>query len=67
MSLSFCGQALAVEYGVKNQGRLEPRVHILPKTVDQKIALMQIKAMGLKIDQLTSEQKRYLKSWQEGT
>ena len=67
MSLSFCGQALAVEYGVKNQGKLESRVHILPKSVDQKIALMQIEAMGLRIDRLTSEQRRYLKTWQEGT
>ena len=65
MSLSFCGQALAVEFGVKND--LEPGVHVLPKEVDDQIARLQLKALGVKIDSLTPEQKKYLESWQEGT
>ena len=67
MSLSFCGQALAVEYGVKNAGRLEAGVHTLPKEVDRNIAQIQLKAMGVKKDELTIEQKKYLSSWQHGT
>jgi len=67
MSMSFCNQALAVEYLVKNKGKLKPGVHILPKEIDDAIASLQLKAKGVKIDALTKEQKEYLKSWQEGT
>ena len=67
MDLSFCGQALALEYGVKNKGKLGPKVHLLPKEVDEGIARVKLDAMGLKIDVLTEEQKKYLASWQEGT
>ncbi len=65
MSLSFCGQALALEYGVKND--LEPALHYLPSSVDDDIAFLQLNAMGIKIDTLTEEQKAYLGSWKEGT
>lgn len=65
MSLSFCGQALAAEYGVKN--KLEPGVHVLPKKVDAEIAELQLKAMGIEKDSLTKEQEKYLSSWKEGT
>lgn len=64
MSLSFCGQALALEYGVKHHNELDARVHVLPSEVDQEIATLQLKAIGVKIDKLTPEQKKYLASWQ---
>ncbi len=67
MSLSFCGQALAVEYGLKNQGKLGTSVVALPESVDQNIATLQLAAMGISKDNLTKEQKLYLSSWQEGT
>ena len=67
MSLSFCGQALACEYLVKNRGKLSPGVHVLPKEVDDYIAGLQLTAMGIEIDTLTAEQKKYLESWEEGT
>ncbi|MAG21673.1 MAG: adenosylhomocysteinase [Candidatus Diapherotrites archaeon] len=67
MDLSFCGQALALEYGIKNKGKLEPKVHVLPKEVDETIAKLKLDAMDLTIDELTTEQKAYLASWQEGT
>lgn len=67
MSLSFCGQSLAMEYGVKNVGKLAPKVHTLPQEIDQKIASLQLEAMDVKKDELTQEQRRYLSSWQEGT
>jgi adenosylhomocysteinase len=65
MSFSFCGQALATEYAVKHD--LNPAVHVLPRSVDEKIAWLQLKAMGIQIDCLTREQKKYLEGWQEGT
>ena len=67
MSLSFCGQALACEYLVKNRGDLPVDVITLPREVDQEIAQLQLEAMGLTIDSLTSEQKAYLAEWKEGT
>ncbi|MDD5163257.1 MAG: adenosylhomocysteinase [Candidatus ainarchaeum sp.] len=67
MDLSFCGQALALEYGIKNKGKLKPAVHVLPEEIDQHIAELKLKAIGTKIDCLTEEQKKYLASWKEGT
>lgn len=67
MDLSFCGQVLALEYGVKNKGKLGPKVHVLPPEIDEEIARLKLKAIGVEIDELTEEQKKYLASWQEGT
>ncbi len=67
MSTSFCGQALACEYGVRNAGKLETKVIQLPEEIDNQIAALQLKAMGIEIDVLTPEQQDYLNSWEEGT
>jgi adenosylhomocysteinase len=67
MSLSFCGQALACEYLVKHQGKLPNAVITLPPEIDDFIAGLQLTAMGISIDALTEEQKKYLASWKEGT
>ncbi|MCX6707743.1 MAG: adenosylhomocysteinase [Candidatus Woesearchaeota archaeon] len=67
MSTSFCGQALAVEYCVKNKGKLPVSVIQLPEEIDDGIAGLQLAAMGIHIDDLTPEQIKYLGSWEEGT
>ncbi len=67
MSTSFCGQALAVEYLVKNRGSLPVKLITLPDDIDDSIARLQLDAMGIKIDSMTPEQKKYSQSWQEGT
>lgn len=67
MSTSFCGQALACEYVVKNKDELTAEVLMLPEEIDDEIAGLQLEAMHVDIDELTEEQKRYLSSWQEGT
>jgi len=67
MSLSFCGQALALEYGIENQGNLATKVHTLPDDIDNQIANLQLKAMGIKKDELSQKQKEYLSSWKTGT
>lgn len=67
MSMSFCGQALACEYLVKNRGTLPPKVLNLPPEVDEIIAKLQLAEMGIAMDTLTVEQEKYLKSWKEGT
>ena len=67
MSTSFCGQALACEYAVKNKGKLPINVVQLPEEIDDDIAKLQLEAMDIKFDTLTKEQKKYIESWQEGT
>jgi adenosylhomocysteinase len=67
MDMSFANQALSVEFLVKNKGTLKPGVHLLPAEVDQEIASLKLKALGVAIDSLTSEQIEYISSWETGT
>jgi adenosylhomocysteinase len=67
MDMSFANQALASEFLLTHKGKLANGVHALPKEVDREIAALKLKAMGISIDQLTSEQAKYLSSWEEGT
>ncbi|MBM4146306.1 MAG: adenosylhomocysteinase [Nitrospira sp.] len=67
MDMSFANQALCAEYMVKNHKKLEKKVYSVPEDIDRKIAFLKLKAMGIKIDLLTAEQKKYLESWEMGT
>ena len=67
MDMSFANQALSAEYLVKHKGELKPGVHTLPEEVDTEIASLKLKALGINIDTLTSEQLEYLSSWETGT
>jgi adenosylhomocysteinase len=67
MDMSFANQALSVEYLIKNQGKLDPGVHLLPKEVDTEIASLKLHALGMSIDKLTAEQLEYISSWETGT
>jgi adenosylhomocysteinase len=66
MDMSFANQALAVEY-ILNSPRLGRRVYQLPWKIDEKIARLKLKSMGIRIDNLTPEQRKYLASWKIGT
>ena len=67
MDMSFANQALSAEYIGKNYKRLENNVYKVPEDIDQNIARLKLKSMGIKIDALTKEQKNYLSSWELGT
>jgi adenosylhomocysteinase len=67
MDMSFAVQALTTEYVVTNRGKLEPRVYGVPKEIDDWVARLKLESMGIRIDRLTSEQKKYLRSWEFGT
>lgn len=67
MDMSFANQALSCEFLVKNQGKLSPGIHLLPREVDNEIASLKLAAMGIKIDQLTPEMIEYMNSWETGT
>ncbi len=67
MDMSFANQALCAEYMVKEAKSLEKRVYGVPKEIDQMIAQLKLKSMGIEIDTLTEEQDKYLHSWEMGT
>jgi adenosylhomocysteinase len=67
MDMSFANQALSAEYLVKHKGTLEHGVHVLPAEVDQEIAGLKLRAMGVSIDELTPEMLEYMSSWETGT
>jgi adenosylhomocysteinase len=67
MDMSFANQALAAEYVVKQAARLGRDVHRIPRELDREIARLKLQAMGVAIDALTPEQRKYLASWDLGT
>ncbi|MDY0020558.1 MAG: adenosylhomocysteinase, partial [Anaerolineae bacterium] len=67
MDMSFANQALSAEYMLVHAKELEHAVYTVPEEIDQAIAALKLAAMGVKIDDLTAEQRHYLDSWQEGT
>ena len=67
MDMSFAVQALTTEWVVKNRGKLEVRVHDVPCEVDQYVARLKLQTMGIRIDELTPEQAKYLASSEMGT
>jgi adenosylhomocysteinase len=67
MDMSFANQALSIEYMVKLKKPLPKDVYPVPQAIDQQIAREKLAAMGVAIDKLTPEQKKYLASWDMGT
>ena len=66
MDMSFANQALCSEYIAKT-AKLLPKVFTVPKEIDEKVAELKLKTIGVKIDKLTAEQKKYLSTWEMGT
>jgi len=67
MDMSFANQALSIVHLIRSKRSLEKRVYPVPAKIDEQIAALKLKSMGLAIDRLTPEQKSYLAEWQEGT
>jgi adenosylhomocysteinase len=67
MDMSFANQALSAEWVAKNHGKLENKVYVVPREIDEAIAGLKLKAMGITIDTLSPEQEKYIASWQTGT
>lgn len=66
MDMSFANQALCAEYIAKNS-ELPPKVYTVPTEIDETIAKLKLECMGVTIDELTDEQKKYLAAWEMGT
>ncbi len=67
MDMSFATQALMAEWCVKNKSKLKVAVNDVPVEVEQWISKIKLETMGVDIDELTPEQRKYLAEWQEGT
>jgi adenosylhomocysteinase len=67
MDMSFANQALAAEYIVKQGDKLQGQVYDVPAEIDREIAALKLKAMGVEIDTLSTEQSEYLNAWTLGT
>jgi adenosylhomocysteinase len=67
MDMSFANQALGAEFVVKNHRNLRKKVYSVPEDIDNEIARLKLKAIGITIDTLTPEQVKYLASWEMGT
>jgi adenosylhomocysteinase len=66
MDMSFATQAMASHWVATNPP-LPVRVHEVPQEIENEVASLKLAAMGVTIDTLTEEQKKYLSSWQTGT
>ncbi len=67
MDMSFATQALASEWAVKQRDELSPQVYDVPQALVDWVASIKLASMGIRMDKLTREQKRYLSSWEMGT
>ncbi len=60
MSNSFTNQVLAQIELWNHPERYENKVYVLPKHLDEKVARLHLKKLGVEIDQLTPEQAEYI-------
>lgn len=67
MDMSFATQALGSAYMATQKAPLAPGVYDVPEETEHLVSTLKLSAMGLSIDKLTPDQKKYLQSWQEGT
>jgi adenosylhomocysteinase len=66
MDMSFATQALAASWTAVGEP-LPVKVHEVPQDIENEVASLKLSAMGISIDSLTEEQKKYLSSWRTGT
>ena len=67
MDMSFANQALSCEWLVQNAAELDKKVYEVPTDIDKEVARLKLETMGVRIDELTAEQRAYLEGWEEGT
>ena len=67
MDMSFATQALASSWVVANKGTLSAKVYDVPMEIEKRVADFKLASMGVSMDTLTEEQKKYLDSWEHGT
>ena len=66
MSNSFTNQVLAQIELWQHSDKYENKVYVLPKHLDEKVARLHLKKIGVVLDELTDEQSAYLNVPKEG-
>ncbi|MEO9363949.1 MAG: adenosylhomocysteinase [Nitrososphaera sp.] len=59
MALSFANQLMSILHVAKNHEKMERKVYGVPDEIDRAVAKGALDAMGVRIDEMTEEQKRY--------
>jgi adenosylhomocysteinase len=67
MDMSFANQALSAEHIAKNAVNMPVGVYDVPRELDDQVAVLKLRAMGISMDELTKEQAAYLAGWETGT
>ncbi len=67
MDMSFSTQALACAWMATQPTPLSAAVYDVPEDLENYVATLKLTAMGLSLEQLTEEQKKYLSAWEGGT
>jgi adenosylhomocysteinase len=67
MDLSFALQALCTLHIAKNGKKMKGGVYEVPNEIDEQVANLKLSSLGLSIDTLSKEQKKYSCSWDIGT
>lgn len=67
MDMSFATQALACEWMATQKEKLAPAVYDVTDDIENNVATVKLASMGITIDELTEEQKKYLSDWEHGT
>ena len=60
MSNSFTNQVLAQLELWKNHKNYENKVYVLPKYLDEKVAMLHLEKLGVELEELSSEQADYI-------
>jgi adenosylhomocysteinase len=66
MSNSFTNQTLAQLELWSNAGKYENKVYMLPKHLDEKVARLHLKKIGVELEDLSAEQAKYIGVDQKG-
>jgi adenosylhomocysteinase len=67
MDMSFANQALSAEYVALHHAELEPKVYVVPESIDAEVARLKLASRGITLDAMTEEQAEYVASWRHGT
>ncbi|WP_226987055.1 adenosylhomocysteinase [Candidatus Nitrososphaera evergladensis] len=62
MALSFANQLMSILHVAKNHAKMEEKVYSVPEDIDVQVAKSALDAMGVRIDEMTEEQKKYQNS-----
>ncbi|MGQ2991899.1 adenosylhomocysteinase, partial [Brevundimonas sp.] len=66
MSASFTNQTLAQIELWTNKSKYENQVYVLPKHLDEKVAMLHLEKLGAKLTKLSKEQADYISVPTEG-